>query len=393
MRPISDTIARLSRMQMQMPQGGAPGVSDRLADLSGVARNPGALRARIYVPETLAPGAALVVALHGCTQSAAAYDHGTGWSTLADREGFAVLFPEQQRSNNANLCFNWFEPNDIARTGGEAESIAAMIDAAVAAHDIDLSRVFVTGLSAGGAMAAVMLATWPDKLAGGAIIGGLAFGGATGVPQALDRMRGHGAPTDAAATATARAAAGGAAGRPRVSVWHGTSDSTVVVANLDRTVGQWRGVHALPAEPTRTERGSNWERRVWENDGTTLVEEWRIAGMGHGVPIDPSAPDGIGAAGPFMLDAGLSSTHRIAESWGLIGGSPASVQPTQPAPTTSVQPTPVAPTAAVATTERPVRRLEPVGRDTPPPVEPAADVAQGVQATIERALRAAGLMR
>ncbi|MBD8678193.1 extracellular catalytic domain type 1 short-chain-length polyhydroxyalkanoate depolymerase [Sphingomonas sp. CFBP 13720] len=377
MRPISDTIARLSRMQM--PQGSIQSVPDRLADLPGVARNPGALRARIYVPADLAPGAALVVALHGCTQTAAGYDHGTGWSALADREGFAVLFPEQQRSNNANLCFNWFESADIARTGGEAESIAAMIDAAIAAHGIDPARVFVTGLSAGGAMAAVMLATWPDKLAGGAIIGGLPYGGATGVPQALDRMRGAGAPGDAAAAATARAAGAGATGRPRVSVWHGTADTTVVVANLDRLIGQWRGVHGLPDAPTATRSGTGWEHRSWDADGVTLVEEWRIAGMGHGVPIDPGATDGVGAAGPFMLDVGLSSTHAIAASWGLTGeaASTPRAEPAAAAATTTTEPT-LAP--------RPARRLEPV-------VETVPTETPGVQQTIERALRAAGLMR
>ncbi|RYG28589.1 MAG: hypothetical protein EON93_18310, partial [Burkholderiales bacterium] len=76
----------------------------------------------------LAPKAALVVVLHGCTQTAAAYDLGSGWSQLAEEKGFAVLFPEQQRSNNANLCFNWFEPGDIRRDNGEAASVKQMID-------------------------------------------------------------------------------------------------------------------------------------------------------------------------------------------------------------------------------------------------------------------------
>ncbi|PXA92289.1 hypothetical protein DMC47_24170, partial [Nostoc sp. 3335mG] len=130
---LSSTIARLSRMQQPSPRPTGP---DRLHDLTGFAPDPGNLRARLYVPAGLRPGAALVVALHGCTQDAAVYDHGTGWSTLADQEGFAVLFPEQRRANNANMCFNWFEAGDIARIGGEAESIAAMIDATVEAHAI-----------------------------------------------------------------------------------------------------------------------------------------------------------------------------------------------------------------------------------------------------------------
>ncbi|WP_294320861.1 PHB depolymerase family esterase [uncultured Sphingomonas sp.] len=344
MASIPTTIANLSRMR-----GGVPApVPDRLHDITGFAPDPGNLRVRVHIPDNLRPGAALVVALHGCTQDAAGYDHGTGWSTLADREGFAVLFPEQRRANNANLCFNWFEAADIARHGGEAESIAAMIDHVVAAHAIDPARVFVTGLSAGGAMTAVMLATWPEKFAAGAIIGGLPYGTAIGVRAALERMRGAAA-TDALAIPPTPVS-------PRIAIWHGTADATVVLANSDALVHQWRDVHALPAEPQQRGQGPNWSHRAWcDAQGHALVEEWRIAGMGHGVPVDPSS--GIGAAGPFMLDVGLSSTLEIARGWGLV--APA------------------------------------IDADASPPARPApaAPAPTGVQATIEQALRTAGLMR
>src|SRR4029453_18745537 len=88
---------------------------DRLSDLAAFGSNPGQLRARTYTPDNLSAGAPLVVVLHGCTQTAADYDYGSGWSSLADRYGFALLFPEQQRSNNSNLCFNWFAPGDLRR--------------------------------------------------------------------------------------------------------------------------------------------------------------------------------------------------------------------------------------------------------------------------------------
>ncbi|MDJ0278459.1 PHB depolymerase family esterase [Sphingomonas sp. 2R-10] len=354
MPPISETIQQFQRLRQRHA---APAVADRLHDLTGFAPDPGNLRARLYVPATLRPGAALVVALHGCTQDAAGYDHGTGWSTLADREGFAVLFPEQRRANNANLCFNWFEDADIARIGGEAESIVAMIDAVVAQHAIDPARVFVTGLSAGGAMTAVLLATWPERFAAGAIIGGLPYGTAIGVRAALERMRGQPA---AAPRAIAPAAA-----MPRIAIWHGTADPTVVVANSDALVDQWRTVHALPTEPTERTGAANWSRRAWQDAaGRTLVEEWRIAGMGHGVPIDSHG--GIGAAGPFMLDVGLSSTLEIARGWGLTG------------------------TAAPAVDANPrLERITPAASARPAAPTPAS----GVQATIEKALRSAGLLR
>ena len=217
---------------------GRPGVSgqrhpDRLSDVTGFGSNPGALRARLFVPENLPRHAALVVVLHGCTQSAAGYDHGSGWSQLATQEGFAVLFPEQQRANNANLCFNWFVPGDTTRDSGEVLSIHQMIEAAVAAHGLDRKRIFVTGLSAGGAMATAMLAAYPEVFAGGAIIAGLAYGSASTVPEAFDRMRGHGGPSKAELQRLLRAASPHKGPWPRISVWQGSADNTVVPSNAE----------------------------------------------------------------------------------------------------------------------------------------------------------------
>ena len=153
LRKISDTIARLGAMRaLQVPNGvGAP---SHLTPLAGFGSNPGALKAACHVPDDLPEGAPLVVVLHGCTQDAAGYDRHSGWSRLAAEAGFAVLYAEQQRSNNPNLCFNWFQPADVGRGAGEALSIRQMVEAMVVAHGLDRGRIFVTGLSAGGAMAA-----------------------------------------------------------------------------------------------------------------------------------------------------------------------------------------------------------------------------------------------
>ena len=118
-----------------------------------------------------------------------------GWSQLAAEQGFAILFPEQRRANNPNLCFNWFVPDDVNRDRGEVLSIRQMIETLVTKHGLDRRRVLITGLSAGGAMAAAMLATYPDVFAAGAIIAGLAYGCASTIPEAFDRMRGHGGPS------------------------------------------------------------------------------------------------------------------------------------------------------------------------------------------------------
>src|SRR4051812_38332359 len=139
--------------------------------------NPGCLRMYTYVPDPLPSAPALVVVLHGCLQTAAEYDLGAGWSTLADRFRFALLFPEQQRGNNPRGCFNWFQRSDSERDQGEAHSIRHMVEHMIQTHSIDRRRVFVTGLSAGGAMTLVMLAAYPEVFAGGAVIAGVPYRG------------------------------------------------------------------------------------------------------------------------------------------------------------------------------------------------------------------------
>src|SRR5581483_325320 len=200
---------------------------NRLREITGFGSNPGNLRMFAYAPKRLPRGAPLVIALHGCAQSAAEYDRGTGWSTLADSMGFAIVYPQQQPANNPKNCFSWFLPRDIRRGDGEALSIREMVEHAITAFGSDHRKVFVTGLSAGGAMASVMLATYPEVFAGGAIIAGLPYGCANNVQQAFEAMfteRGH-APRSLGDRV--RSASKHPGPWPKISVWHGTSDPSV----------------------------------------------------------------------------------------------------------------------------------------------------------------------
>ena len=275
MRSLNDTLRRLSQLR-DHPGAGAldASVEDRLSDLPAFGSNPGALRGRLYVPRSPDASPALVVVLHGCTQSAAGYDHGSGWSRLADAQGFALLYPEQQRGNNANLCFNWFHPGDTRRDAGEALSIRQMIAAMVARHGIDPARIFVTGLSAGGAMASVMLAAYPELFAGGAIIAGLPYGTAASIPEAFDRMRAQGGPPPAALGALVTAASPHRGPWPTISVWHGDRDATVSHANSALIVEQWRTIHELACEPSAVEHVGGHLRRVWRDaDGRDAEDD------------------------------------------------------------------------------------------------------------------------
>ena len=310
--------------------------SDHLTETQNFGPNPGALRMFRYLPPDLPDGCPLVVVLHGCTQSAAGYDLGAGWSTLADRFGFALLLPEQQRSNNPNGCFNWFQSGDIERGHGEAASIRQMIATMVSDHDIDPARVFVTGLSAGGAMTSVMLATYPEVFAGGAIIAGLPYGAATNVQQAFENMY-QCPPRAARAWGDLVRRASPHKGRwPRVSVWHGGADATVIPPNAMEIIKQWTDVHGLSARPSFETIVDGYPRQVWTNAaGEELLESYTIPGMAHGTPLATGSADNqCGAAGPFLLEVGISSSYHIANFFGLAATrrSPERTRPTlQPA--------------------------------------------------------------
>jgi poly(hydroxyalkanoate) depolymerase family esterase len=283
--------------------------------------NPGALRMYLHAPATLPKSPALVVALHGCGQSAAEYARGTGWSALADRLGFVVLYPEQQSSNNGQKCFSWFVPGHTGRGGGEARSIHSMIDQAVNTYGIDQKKIFVTGLSAGGAMASVMLATYPELFAGGSVIAGLPFGAARSVQEAFQAMMNQQTLPAAMLGDRVRNATDHQGPWPKVSVWHGTNDSTVHPSNAGQIAAQWLNVHDLHDEAPDVERMGRHHRSVWRNkSGDNLVEVFHIEGMGHGVPLALSGGvSSCGAPGPFFIDAGISSTHYSAHAWGLTG--------------------------------------------------------------------------
>ena len=289
-----------------------------LVEVTGFGSNPGALRCWLYLPTILAPKTPLVVVLHGCTQNAGDFARGSGWTQLAEAKGFAVLFPEQRRENNANLCFNWFEPGDIRRGSGEALSIHEMISHTVLSHGMDQQRIFITGLSAGGAMANVMLAIYPDVFAAGAIIGGLPYGVASSVPQAFERMKGRNPPSAKDLKSALKGASPKGAGRPRISIWHGTHDQVVRPINAEQIAVQWAGHLGMSDNARKVETIGEHARREWlDANGVDMIELYMVKGMGHGVPLSSGASTPLGSIGPFMLETGISSTARVARTWGL----------------------------------------------------------------------------
>lgn len=300
--------------------GAAPEAKAELTPVDNFGDNPGALAMYSYVPDDLPQGAPLVVAMHGCTQSAQDYYDNSGWKKYADQWKFAVVFPEQPSGNNPQSCFNWFDQADSDRDQGEAASLRQMVAHAQETNGTDPNRVFITGLSAGGGMAANMLANYPDVFAGGSINAGLPAKCARTQVDAFQCMSNDQGKTPQEWGDLVRESSGGHEGAwPRVAIWQGTADTTVAPVNATQLRDQWTNVHGLPQEPTNTESlpGGTTKNTYANGEGTPMVEEYTIEGMEHGLAVQPGeGAEQCGTAGQYYLDT-ICSTFHTAKFWGL----------------------------------------------------------------------------
>ncbi len=276
-----------------------------------------------HVPTGVGSDAALVVVLHGCGSDADEHEDLSGWSDLADTEKFYVLYPEQKSANNLTSCFNWFEPDDIERGDGEALSIKQMVDEMKDDYSIDDDEVYITGMSAGGGFTNVMAATYPDVFAGASPMAGAPYKCATTVAQSATCMTGSMTKTpsewgdlvtDAYDTYTGD--------YPRILIWHGIIDTTVLYYNSNEQIEQWTDVHGIDqtAETDDYFRG-NHRREYEDGSSNLLVKHHGIVAMAHAIPVDPgTAEDEGGSTGTFAKDHNLHSTYYTAKFWGLVSG-------------------------------------------------------------------------
>ena len=303
--------------------GAPPATAASLTQVTSFGTNPGNLAMWKYVPDGLPTGRPLVVALHGCSQTAAAYDAEPGWVKFAEEWDFALVLPEQSTANNGSRCFNWFEAGDYTRGMGEALSIKQMVDKMKTDHGVDASKVFVTGLSAGGAMTTVMLAAYPDVFAGGAVMAGLPYKCATGSSEAFNCMSPGKNLTPQQWGDLVRGASSHTGPWPKVSVWHGSSDFTVVPMNMTEIMEQWTNVHGVDQTADVSDTVAGYPHKVYKDSGgVARVETYSITNMGHGTAIDPgTGATQCGIAGAYILDVNICSTYYAATFWGLNPGT------------------------------------------------------------------------
>jgi len=312
------------RTPVSLPEP-ASTLDERTFTVAGRAR-----RALVHAPAGVGPQTAvpLVCMLHGCTQDAASFAAATQMNQAADRYGFVAVYPQQDMTDNLGHCWNWFLPEHQARGAGEPASIVGIIRELLGTpspRTIDPRRVFVAGLSAGGAMAAILAAVYPDLFAAVAVHSGLAYRSASNVAAAFDAMARGGA--DPAGQGRAAHAAVGELARPVPSmVVHGSADRTVAPVNARQVLQQSMTANRIAAPETcdldlarpattshgRVSDGHAYTRSQWTDRRGALMHEFlMVDGLGHawsggargGSHTDPRGPDATEAIWHFFAQA------------------------------------------------------------------------------------------
>ncbi|MGO4485989.1 extracellular catalytic domain type 1 short-chain-length polyhydroxyalkanoate depolymerase [Rhizobium sp. 2TAF27] len=289
-----------------------------LVETAGFGSNPGRLIMKSFVPATRLPkNPALVVLLHGCRQSPDSLDVATGFSVLAKERRFVLLYPEQRRANNAQGCFNWFRPSAVARDRGEVLSVKQMIEHACERYRIDRSRIFVAGLSAGGAMTGALVASYPHLFAGAAIIAGMPFGSARDAMSAMGAMKLGATPPPGGWGKPVTELTPQATSWPALTVWQGMDDRIVNRTNALACVAQWLEVRGIDESRGRLEEKPWGRLQSWKVAGELKVALYLVRNIGHGLPIKRRTTSTRRIEDPFVIPAEISAPAELMRLWGL----------------------------------------------------------------------------
>jgi poly(hydroxyalkanoate) depolymerase family esterase len=312
-----------------------PAYAASLTEVTGFGDNPGGMRMHVYVPDNRPASPAIVVAMHGCGGSGPGFYSGSEFASLADRYGFIVIYPSAQQEAGFGKCFDtWSEAAKRRGGGSDPVSIVSMVTYAERQYGGDPNRVFATGSSSGAMMTNEMLALYPDVFSAGAAFMGVpfnCFANAADYPPGSSKCTGGSMDRTPQqwGDAVRQAYPGYAGARPRVQLWHGTSDTLVPYQLLQEEIEQWTNVFGLSQTPTSTDTPqSGWNRRRYAgSSGTVQVEAYGIQGAGHSLPAT-----GMAAAAVAFF--------------GLAGGGPTATPPTSNPPGTTTPPATTPPPGA-----------------------------------------------
>jgi len=309
-----------------------PAFAAALTEVSNFGDNPGGMRMHVYVPDTRPANPAIVVAMHGCGGSGPGFYSSSEFAAQADRYGFLVIYPTATQQAGFGNCFDTWSDAAKRRGGGsDPVSIVSMVTYAERQYGGDPNRVYATGSSSGGMMTNEMLALYPDVFKAGAAFMGVpfnCFANAADYPPGSSKCTGGSMDRTPQqwGDAVRQAYPGYSGPRPRVQLWHGTSDTLVPYSLLQEEIEQWTNVFGLSQTPSSTDTPqSGWNRRRYaDTSGTVQVEAYSIQGAGHSLPSS-------GMAAYAIAFFGLNGTSTP---------PPTTPPPTTPPPTTPPPTTP-----------------------------------------------------
>jgi poly(hydroxyalkanoate) depolymerase family esterase len=284
--------------------------------------NPGNLAMRVHLPPGLPENAPLVVVNHGCFQTVEYLVEHSGWIETADTFGFALLFPETSKENEPfGGCFRTFVPEHQGHDGGEPGSVSEMIQWMLDNESIDPERVYIAGMSSGGLMASVMLASYPELFAAGAVQSAYPYKCANSFEELQACSQAQVELDDTTLQNLLLSARPGYDGpRPAVSLWHGDADTLLVPANLDLQLWQWSAVLDVNPDEYEWSRVDGHDRKQYRNpEGEVVLETWLLNGTTHAIAISLDGSPACGKVGNFFEDAGICSAYWIARWFGLTG--------------------------------------------------------------------------
>lgn len=303
-----------------------PAVSQHdLEQIRPFGTNPGNLKLLYFEPKNIRGKVPLVVVLHGCTQMAGSCAEQTGWNKLAQKHGFYVLYPEQIILNNPENCFNWYRAADQGKDQGEPASIMQMISYLKHNKPIDSTRIYIIGLSAGGAMSSIMLSVFPEVFDKGGVIGGGPYKSAESVVKAGPSMLGMVSKSPEEWGNLVREQNPGYTGSyPELVIFHGGLDPVVSTNNANQLIKQWVNIHHTDYEEDEHypyfRNNNDIELTIYKNkQQQEVVRYYRVREMGHALAIDTGDCNMQGGKrGLFAVDKDFHSTFWAAHFFGLI---------------------------------------------------------------------------